>query len=396
MNERPLTPSEEENLRVVKESAGDFALLFVTATGLEKAILDATLPLRSLLKEKGVHDFGAQGQGQANKVLLDAVVVEDCRLCPVRVSFYRPETKQGDPRLWPYGFASYAAPGDLFSVFVHERQVHFLNLTQSKIAGDIQAPRLTKAVEFFRSLIAETSSVSLELIQMLREIAGRGPLRSVCSGDTAIGRSIEAALGISMNANRAPDFKGIELKSFRASKPENGLITLFSKTPDWGRSILKGSSDFLDRFGYEREGVRRLYCSVHATKANSQGLMLNLNLTASDLEEFHHSNRSEVLAVWAMETLHSTFKAKHNETFWISAKTETTSDGEYFILKSVTHTKRPIVPQFDAFIIEGQICLDHTIKRKGEGAKDHGYLFRVRQEKFTDLFAGSPKKYSLS
>jgi hypothetical protein len=55
-----------------------------------------------------------------------------------------------------------------------------------------------------------------------------------------------------------------------------------------------------------------------------------------------------------------------------------------------------MLPQFDAFIVEGQICLDHTIKRKGVGAKDHGYLFRVRQEKFTDLFTGEPRTYPLS
>ena len=97
-----------------------------------------------------------------------------------------------------------------------------------------------------------------------------------------------------------------------------------------------------------------------------------------------------------MGTLHDAFRAKHNETFWISADTETTGACEHFNLRSITHTKRPMLPQFDAFIEEGQICLDHTIKRKGVGAKDHGYLFRVRQEKFTDLFTGEPRVYPLS
>ncbi|MCG3769283.1 MAG: hypothetical protein JW384_00405 [Nitrosomonadaceae bacterium] len=395
MNTRLLTSSEEDNLKVVRGSAGDFALLFVTATGLEKAILDATLPLRTLLKEKGIHDFNTQGQGKESKVLLSGIVVEDSRRCPIRVSLYRPESKQGDPRLWPYSFTEYAQANDVFTVYVQGGLVHLLNLTRSKIAEDIRNGRDTVASRFFRTLGEEVSAVSVELLQLLREVAGRGPLRAVCCGDTAIGRSIEAALGINMNAKKAPDFKGIEIKSYRSNKPDNGLITLFSKVPDWKRSMLKNSNGFLQRFGYERDGEFKLYCSVHATKANSQGLRLNLNVSVNDLEEFHSSKREEILAVWAMDTLHSAFRKKHNETFWISADTDTTGGGEYFSLRSITHTQRPIIPQFDSFIVDGQICLDHTIKWKGTYAKDHGYLFRVRQEKFTDLFTGAPRTYAL-
>ncbi len=289
MNTRPLTPSEESNLQVVRGTAGDFALLFVTATGLTKAILDATLPLRTLLKDKGVHDFLSQGQGPENKILVDGVMLEDGKASTIKVSLYRPETKQGDPRLWPYSFGDYASPDDVFGVFVEAGRIHFLNLTRSSVSQDLKAGGGTIAAIFFSELGSVVSSVSVELLGLLREIANRGPLRAACSGDTAIGRSIETALGIGMNARKTPDYKGIEMKSYRSTKPENGLMTLFSKTPDWKRSILKRSADYLPRFGYERNGRRQLYCSVHATKVNSQGLRLNLNVTASDLEEFHQA-----------------------------------------------------------------------------------------------------------
>jgi hypothetical protein len=396
MNTRPLKANEEANLRIVRESAGDFALLFLTPTGLEKGILDATLPFRTLLQEKGVHNFSTQGQGGENKVVLGGVVIHDSKLNLITLSLYRPKTKEGDPRFWPYGFTSFAESDDVFCIFVHSGKIHLLNLTQSKLSEDIRAGRATVEAQFFQSLATTASAVAIELLRAIREVAQRGPLRAVCKGDTAIGRSIETALGIGMNANRDPDYKGIELKSYRSTKPKNGLVTLFSKTPDWSRSLLKGSQDFLEKFGYDRKGVRRLYCSVHATRANAQGLRLNLNLSASDLEEFHTGKRDEVLAVWGMDTLHKTFSAKHRETFWISADTEVAGGDERFKLRSITHTKRPMLPQFDAFIVDGQICLDHTIKQKGEGAKDHGYLFRVRQERFTDLFTGEPRTYDLS
>ena len=400
MNTRTLTATEESNLQIVRGSAGDYALLFVTATGLDKHIFDATLPLRTLLKDKRVHDFSAQGQGPANKVVLNAVVVEDSKMSQMRFSLYRPETKQGDPRFWPYNFTNFATENDVFCVFVHDRQVHFLNLTLSSVAEDTNRCRDTVAARFFGALGEEVSSVSVELLQLLRDVAARGPLRAVCRGDTAIGRSIEAALGIKMNARRTPDYKGIELKSFRATKPENGLITLFSKTPDWKRGLIKDrSAGFLKRFGYVCQETNRLqlYCSVYATSENRLGFKLNLNEIAQDLEEFHKDTPRQPIAVWAMDTLHNSLRKKHAETFWIKAGTETRSDGgEFFELRSIIHTKRPILPQFDAFIMEGQICMDHTIHQEGSGAGDHGYLFRVRQGNFTKLFTGEPRTYQLS
>jgi hypothetical protein len=393
VNVRPLSDVEDKNLRAAKRGAGDFSVLFLTATGLRKNILDATQPVRTLLKEKNIHDFAAQAQGEEHKIVQNARFVEDDRISETRLSLYRPITKQGDPRLWPYLLNKYAGPGDALAVFVVASRIHLLNLTRSSLAADMATGRGTVASNFFSTLFAQATAVAAELLASLREITARGPLEAVCDGDTAIGRSIEAALGIQMNAKRAPDFKGIELKSFRSTKPDNGLITLFSKTPDWTRSSVKGTRELWTRFGYERDGGRQLYCSVYATKQNSQGLQLRVNAERNDLEEIHAATSSSPVAVWSFDTLHDSFRQKHNETFWIKARTIRRPEGkEFFELQSVTHTKQPLVAQFDAFLQMGQICLDHTINQK---AKDHGYLFRVRQEKFTELFTGSPTQYSL-
>ena len=397
MNSRPLTQSEENNLQIIRRSAGDFALLYVTAVGLAKSIFDATLPIRTLLKVGGIHDFLSQGKGPEHKVILDGIVLEDDKVSPVQISFYRPETKDGDPRMWPYLFTKYAKPDDVIAFYVHAGRIHFLNLTRSRVAEDLAQKRENRAGMFFAELNKAASSISNELLGLLRAISARGPLISVCKGDTAIGRSIEAALGIEQNPRQKPDYKGIELKSYRATKPDNGLITLFSKTPDWKRSLVKGSKDFLTRYGYynAEKDRNQLYCSVYATKVNSLGFTLNLNAEINELEEFHRAEK-QPLAVWSMETLHGNLRDKHAETFWIKANTATTPDGrECFQLHSVTHTRRPIITQFDVFILEGQICMDHTIYGEGSGAGDHGYLFRVRQEKFTQLFTGEPMRYDL-
>jgi hypothetical protein len=415
MNQRPLNPKEQTNLEKVRSAVGDFALLFITATGLQKSILDATLPLRTLLKEKGVHDFNSQLQGPDNKVVLPVRFVSDSKLVDTRCSLYRPLTKQGDPRLWPYGLVDHCSPDDVFAIFCYENKIHFINLTVSSLDLDFsyypysdsktdieprilvlaETPRQNSAISLLAEIEKCFSSTAKNLLAKLRKIADAGPLESVCRGDTSVGRSIETALGISINSNKNPDYQGIEIKSHRSTKPRTGLITLFAKTPDWSRSQVKNSKDYLAIAGYEKNGIRRLYCSVYASKQNSQRLQLNLNQTVNDLEEIHYGSAKQVIAVWAVETLHNEFRNKHNETFWISAETELIRGREYFRLQSIIHTTKPLVTQFDSLIVQGQICLDHTIKEKAGRVVDKGYLFRIRNARMPELFAGKPRRYDL-
>ena len=52
-----------EALRSFKSAGVSVAFLVPTSTGLEKAIMDATQPLRGYLREKYIHDFSTQHQG---------------------------------------------------------------------------------------------------------------------------------------------------------------------------------------------------------------------------------------------------------------------------------------------------------------------------------------------
>jgi len=398
LNTRILSSSEEANLKVIRGAVGDFALLYITQTGLNKNILDATLPVRTLLRSKKIHDFSLQSQGILNKKIVQGYVIEDSARFELDVSLYRPETKLGDPRLWPSRFSNYSNPDDVISLFTINERLCFVNLTRSNLSADIANGKSTFAVNLILSLSDKSSKNSLELVSLLREIAGKGLLKASCRGSTAIGRSIEKELGISMNSSQNPDYKGIELKSFRASKPSGGLITLFSKVPDWKRSKIKKSADFLDSYGYLDVTTNRkqLYCSVYCDSGNTLGFSIKINVTAGDLEQYHKDSKNAPVAVWAMDTLHNDFSKKHAETFWIKAKTIIGKDGyEWFDLKSVIHTKKPILSQFDALILSRRLCVDLTIHQEGRSVQDHGYLFRVKKECFTELFAGDPSVYDL-
>lgn len=104
----------------IEYAVGEFAAFGVeagylvpTETGLAKSVLDAHYSLRIFLEEHGVHDFSRQEQGTEARVLRPAEFVYPDRLVPTQVSFYRPTTKAGDPRLWIYGLGNYAKPGNL-------------------------------------------------------------------------------------------------------------------------------------------------------------------------------------------------------------------------------------------------------------------------------------------
>jgi hypothetical protein len=395
MNTRPLEPREAAGLAALNELRVPSALVFVTATGLRKSILDATDPVRRLLLDQGIHDYGQQGQGPENKRVLPAVLVDNAGLHDLEISIYRPVTKQGDPRFWPALFSRHAAPGDVVAMGVLQGRIHLFNLTRVDLRSALEEG--TSLHEYVSGSTAPAITPHRELLSRLRQLALAGPLKSVGHGDTAVGMTVEHALGISPNSSTAPDFLGkIELKSGRVQKAPT-RATLFACVPDWKLSALKSSGEILERFGYDRNGALKLYCTVSARRPNSQGLILQVDSHRSLLKELHRlQDHNSDVAVWRMERLEGSLMQKHRETFWIKARAEKRADGEYFHLRSVVHTSQPNLPQFQRLLGDGGITLDHLIKRKPTGgAAEKGPFFKITRERIPELFFGAPREYAL-
>ncbi|TAG11292.1 MAG: MvaI/BcnI restriction endonuclease family protein [Verrucomicrobia bacterium] len=397
MNTRPLLDCEAKNLAALNTSGFNSVLLFVTATALDKSILDATEPMRNLLKIAGIHDYQAQGKGVGNKVFKQSVILGDLLNSPAKVSLYRPSTKNGDPRFWFYDFKKFVSAGEVCAVFVQSGIIYVLNLSRSKAAQAVASGTETPVSRFLLDAGTAANANATELLLLLTEIAAAGPLKAVCMGDTAIGRSIETALGIQINSSRNPDFKGIELKSGRSTiLSKETRATLFACVPDWSLSALKSSRALLERFGYEREGNFKLYCSVTTRRANSQGLRLRLEDAFARLHEYYAHEPEEDVCIWNMDNLHSRLTEKHRETFWVKAKSIQRSGSEWFELQSVTHTSRPSMEQFDRLLLDGTVTLDHLIKRTPSGgAHERGPLFKVERQRLPELFLGEPRHYTL-
>ena len=107
-------------------------MLEITETGLKKSIMDATRSVRELLVHYDLHDYDRQAQGTGSKVLLPAIVFSGDKDRDAKASLYRPQTKQGDPRIWFYGLKGQANSSDILAIVPNAGTLLLINLTQLK------------------------------------------------------------------------------------------------------------------------------------------------------------------------------------------------------------------------------------------------------------------------
>jgi len=390
---RVLTSEEQTKIKILTKNQVPLSLIEPTETGLKKSIMDATGSVRNFLKDNNIHDYDIQGQGPENKVQIDAIIYLDFQVLQSIASLYRPQTKKGDPRIWFSGLNKIANPNDLIAMIFYSGSFHIFNLTQLNVEALLNSNLINPLKELISEISGKANEVAFELLAMLRKVASSGPIPSMVAADTSVGRTLETALGIDINSSKQPDYKGIELKSFRSSRTNRK--NLFAQVPEWSLSKFKSSAEILDAFGYHREEDFKLYCTVSAITRNSQGLALRLDSDIKQLVE--NSDKPEIgdFVIWSLNTLHNRLLEKHKETFWVEA-TSTYVDGrEHFQYSHVEHTKKPITSQFDILVDQGIITLDHLIKRNTNGkVVEKGPIFKIKPKGLDLLFPPS-EKYKL-
>lgn len=390
---RQLSAIEINRIKLLTEKSVELCLIEPTETGLVKSIMDATGSVRTYLKSNSIHDYAFQKQGQENKIQIPSFLISSDKLISSVASLYRPNTKKGDPRIWFKGLGNYANANDILGIFVFENELYVLNISQLDLHKLIDSKITNPLQELVNEINHLSNEVADELIILLNEIAGRGPIPAMLAADTAIGRTLETLLGIDINSSKKPDYKGIELKSYRDKR--SNRKNLFAQVPDWNLSKFKSSAEILDAFGYERGDDFKLYCTVSSLVRNSQGLKLKMDTDVNQLIENSNKSNFGDFVVWGLETLHNRLLEKHNETFWIAADSISINGFEHFQYKKVEHTKKPIVSQFDILIEQGIITLDHLIKRKSTGSVvEKGPLFKIKPNALGLLFPPS-QLYSL-
>jgi hypothetical protein len=390
---RQLSIVEINRIKLLTEKSVELCLIEPTETGLYKSIMDATGTVRTFLKSNLIHDYDFQRQGQDSKIQISSFLLSSQKLIPSVASLYRPISKNGDPRIWFKGLGNYANANDILGILAFEKKLFVLNITQLDLQMLLESNTSNPLIELVNAMHQISTEVANELLGLLNKIAARGPIPAMLEADTAIGRTLETLLGISINSSKKPDYKGIELKSYRDKR--GNRKNLFAQVPDWSLSKFKSSAEILNAFGYDRGENFKLYCTVSTLVRNSQGLRLKMDTKFNQL--FENSDKATIgdFVVWGLETLHNRLLEKHNETFWIAADSISIGGQEHFQYKKVEHTKKPIVSQFDILLEQGIITLDHLIKRKPTGSiVEKGPIFKLKPKALGLLFPPS-QSYSL-
>lgn len=384
---------EKRNVRFLVNKQIDFATIQITETGYKKSILDATAPVRAYLIEKGVHDFEQQKQGEENKILYPTTIINETEIFETFISFYRPNTKKGDPRIWIKKSKKFIFPDNIFSIIAHNGRLYIINLSLVDIERVYTSIIQTPLKDLINCLSSIQSSVSVELLGLIKEKMSDW-VRTPILADTGVGRSVEHYLGIPMNPSKEPDYKGIELKSKRQKARVRN--TLFTQTPDWDLSRLKNARQICSNYGYDQhgDGVKRLHVTLSALRPNAQHLGLNVNQNFNLLEaneyllEMKDNKYPKVndVVVWQLMNLHERLLTKHHETFWIDVDTTIKHGVEHFKVLQIEHTKNPIASQFDVLIEQGQITVDFLLCRKTGGDT---YSFKIKNNARSLLFPQS-------
>lgn len=398
---RPYNDFEARNVKFLVDSQVQFATIQITDTGLKKSILDATAPVRAYLKENGIHDYELQPQGELGKRLVDTFILTETSQYPTKTSLYRPITKKGDPRMWVNKVrgVEFLRANDIFAIIAYNGLLYTVNLTTTDIPSVCQSRIATPLQDLIRQIATIKNCISEELLGLIRDrMSDWTPTERFA--DTGVGRTVEALLGIPMNPDTAPDYKGIELKSHReVSRVRN---TLFTQSPEWGISRLKSGKAIVDEYGYIPDGYdhKTLHVTLSTNKPNPQGLGLLVvpqkgileadEFSLMQMEDGNYQKLKDVTA-WRLQKLHERLLTKHHETFWIDAETRKDKGREYFRCTEILHTKNPIPAQFDVLLDQGQITVDFLLSRRSGGDT---YSFKIKSTA-RDLLFPQSETYNL-
>ncbi|MEH0153598.1 MvaI/BcnI family restriction endonuclease [Limibacter armeniacum] len=385
---------EERLIEIIqKYCREEFSLIRMTETMLKKSIIDASGELREILKQGRVVDFSTMPQGDEGKVYYNTAILSQSEVAEQRTSYYRPNTKKGDPRFWPSRLPRYAQSNDLVYFTVYKGQVIAIPLRDTEgfegmLLSYFGEPET--AEDYVGTLISE-----------LRKIKGQW-IRSVSPhklNPKDVGETLEKALGIPVNNLKNADYMGeIEIKAKRAATKTKD--TLFSKVPNWDISPVPTATDMMLTHGYQSKkypGYQDLYVTVSNTP-NAQGLFLqsipDKNLLVQKAGQLDVNIDT---CYWEYETLKEALYNKHPKTLWVVGEHKLIEGEIHFQYTKVQLTQRPIFSQFISLIDQGIVTYDWRgrVLPDRTGYKDKGHAFRLKSAKDREKLFGSVEDIEL-
>lgn len=163
------------------------AIVYLTATGLKKCTLDATLPVREFLLRTGIHDYSRQAQGPEFKVVVPGCFLTQYRSYQTKISFNRPRSGNGDPRMWIRGLRNFVSAGEPIVLAYANDELVIFKYADKSVAAMLK-PSKKKGIPILTADSGASSSQNKIVRQtmehrnkVVRSIYGRG-----FGGETAV------------------------------------------------------------------------------------------------------------------------------------------------------------------------------------------------------------------
>ena len=242
--------------------------------------------------------------------------------------------------------------------------------------------------------LQQLSPRAREVALALSEISRRGPIPAVGPGDRAVGMTLMAELGMQHTVDAKPKFNGLVISARRGTRlKDENRVNLFAKVPDWDVSACKSSKEIVDRYGYDRDGCRKLYCTINARQPNSQSLQLHVDHENQLLRELFRptQGRNEDVAAWRLKSLKDRLEAAHPESAWVVATSSVREGVEHFHFRFAQFTAEPRADELPTLLETGTVTVDHLIMTKDGKTTDKGPLFKLKPGNVTALFPATPK-----
>ena len=217
-----------------------------------------------------------------------------------------------------------------------------------------------------------------EIRQKLSKIKKLGYVKSLRSGPTGIGYTLETLLKIKENNISSPDLGEIELKSQRVK--HTGMTTLFTfNNKAWKTDPLKAVRKYGSR---DKDGRLGLYYTM-GMKPNSAGLFLSVDDKSIAVRHVD----GNIIAVWQLSEIKKRFDIKVKNVLLVKAKVEERDGVEYFLFdraRLLSHgtTQSILRNQFE----NENLLVDLRLHDSGTMARNHGTGFRVFESNLEDLY----------
>lgn len=362
----------------------------MTETMLNKSIIDASEEFRGIVRETIV-DYRTIDKGKEFKQLRPSVVISQFGIQENQTSFYRPETKDGDPRFWVYKLKGFVNPLELVYFTVHEFRLIAIPL--------IDYPEFEENIISFFGANEEEEEIVKEFKEKISVVKNKGWVLSVSPNklnDKDIGDTLEHELGIKLNNLPLPDFKGvIEVKGKTLGSGTKD--SLFSMVPDWKISPTTSANDMALNYGYsdnEYSGYNALFVTV-GIKPNPQGLYLEVDdENEMVIQKCKKNGEITETCYWKFEDIKNKLFDKHPKTMWIVADKMFINKQIHFNYIKVQYTRDPIFSQFISLLKQGVITFDWRRRAKTDpdapsikkSKMDYGHGFRMDPSKRHLLF----------